>query len=395
MEATTAMLLLTLTTMATPTSDNITETYINDNVSTTSGKSHSSPRSSGYSSYYVSPTLDLVLYIATIIIAVVGCLANAYVLLALLLSKNSRASNVNIFITHQTILDLTSCAFLFMSLVLETVDYAETDSSLALFVCWFFGAHAITTTAGNASVGGLMIITIERYVKIVHSVAYRNHYRPWMTRCGVIFPWIFGISTGFIPIVATSKVVRGSCNKNRYYMNDWSRKAWGIAKFLLLYLGPLFVFIFGYWKILMVIRRQKKQVGQSQQQGTTSGVATAQQQGSRRTEMNIIRTVILVSVSFALCFVCMRTYSILTRFDVAPGIGWLYLLFSVFSYSNRCLNPFIYATQYEIVRRWWKVIVRRVVRRQHVEEVSVTQSVAPDRSERMQSNKMHVTTRNL
>ena len=63
------MLLLTLTTMATPTSDNVTETYIYDNVSTTSGKSPSSvnPRSSGYSSYYVSPTLDLVLYIATII----------------------------------------------------------------------------------------------------------------------------------------------------------------------------------------------------------------------------------------------------------------------------------------------------------------------------------------
>ena len=397
MEATTAMLLLTLTTMATPTSDNVTETYIYDNVSTTSGKSPSSvnPRSSGYSSYYVSPTLDLVLYIATIIIAVVGCLANAYVLLALLLSKNSRASNINIFITHQTILDLTSCAFLFMSLVLETVDYAETDSSLALFVCWFFGAHAITTTAGNASVGGLMIITIERYVKIVHSVAYRNHYRPWMTRCGVIFPWIFGICTGFIPIVATSKVVRGRCNLGSYYINDWIAEIWNIAKFILLYLGPLFVFIFGYWKILMVIRRQKKLVGLSQLQGTSSGAVTAQQKRSRRTEMNIIRTVILVSVSFALCFVCIRTYSILTGFRVTPAIGSLYLLFSVFSYSNSCLNPFIYATQYEIVRSWWKVIICRLVRRQHVEEVSMAQPVAPDRNERMQSNKIHVTTKNL
>ena len=391
MEATTAVLLLTLTTMATPTSDNVTETYNYYNVSTTSGKSPSSvyPRSSGYSSYFVSPTLSLVLYIATIIIGVVGCLANAYVLLALLLSKNSRSSNINIFITHQTILDLTACAFLFMSIVLRDVDYDEMDSSLALFVCWFFGAYSITITASNASVGGLLIITIERYIKIVHSVAYRNHYRPWMTRCGVIFPWIFGICTGFIPIVATSKVVRSGCIQGRYYMNDWSRVAWGVAKFLLLYLGPLFVFIFGYLKILMVIRRQKKQVGQA----TSSGAA--QQQGSRRTEMNIIRTVILVSVSFALCFVCIRTYSILTRFDVAPGISSLYLLFSMFSYSNSGLNPFIYATQYEIVRRWWKVIVCRVVRRQHVDEMSMTQSVAPNRTERVQSTKIHVTTKNL
>jgi len=359
-------------------------------TTTTSGNSPS-----GRSAYYVSPTLILVLYIATVIIAVVGCLANLYVLLAMLLSKNSRASNINVFITHQTILDLTSCLFLFLSLVPRKVNYAGLNPSLGLFVCWFFGAHAITTTAGNASVCGLMIITLERYVKIVHLVAYRNHYRPWMTRLGIVIPWIFGICTGFIPILATSKVVRGTCIKNRYYTNEEIREAWGIAKFLLLYVGPLFVFILGYWKILMVIRRQRKQVGQGQTSGT-SGVATAAQQKGRRTETNIIKTVVLVSVSFALCFVCMRTYSILTRFRVAPGIGWLYLLFSVFSYSNRCLNPFIYATQYEVVRRWWKVIVYRVVRNQHVEEASMTQSVAPpDGTERQPSNRIHVTTKNL
>jgi len=93
----------------------------------------------------------------------------------------------------------------------------------------------------------------------------------------------------------------------------------------------------------------------------------------------------------------MKTYSILTRFDVVPGITALYLLFSVFSYSNSCLNPFIYATQYEVVRRWWRVIICRVVRGQQVEEASMTQSVAPcnEKSERQQSSRMHVTTKNL
>jgi len=335
MEVTTAVLLLSLASMATPANDNVTEIGLYYNETAASGNSSSY---SGYSAYYVSPIVSLVLRIATIIIAVVGCLANLYVLLALLLSKNSRASNVNVFITHQTILDLASCLSLFIGLMLGGVVYAELDPSLALFVCWCFGAHAITTTAGNASVGGLMVITIERYVKIVHSVAYRNHYRPWMTRAGVIIPWIFGILTGFVSITATSKVVRGRCNKNRYYASEGIREAWGIAKFIILYLGPLFIFIFGYWKILLVIRRQKRQVGQNQSQGTSSAVTAAQQKG-RRTEMNIVKTMILVAVSFALCFGCMRTYSILTRFDIAPGLGFLYLLFSVFSHSNRCLSP--------------------------------------------------------
>jgi len=276
-----------------------------------------------------------------------------------------------------------------------TPNYAEMNSSLAVFLCWFFGAHATTTTAGNASVCGLLMITIERYVKIVHPVTYRNRFRQWITRAGIIIPWIFGICTGFIPIVTTSRVVRGTCIKGRFYLNKEIRAAWGIAKFFLLYLGPLAVFIFGYWKILAVIRRQKKQVGQNQLQ-VMSNATTAAQKASRRTEMNIIKTMVLVAVSFALCFVCMRTYSILTRMGVAPGIGALYLLFSVFSYTNRCLNPFIYATQYEIVRRWWKVIICRVVRRQQVQEESVTHSVAPaDDTEKPQTSKKHMTTMNL
>ena len=113
-------------------------------------------------------------------------------------------------------------------------------------------------------------------------------------------------------------------------------------------------------------------------------------------ELNVIRTMVLVSVSFALCFFCMRTYSILTRLDIAPGVVALYSLFSVFSYSNRLLNPFIYATQYEIVRRWWKIVALRVLRRQHVEEASVTASDVKDiTTSKEPAARSRATTRNL
>jgi len=370
MEATTALVWLTLVTLATPTGDNATEAGFSYNLSTTT-----QGRSSSYSSYYISPTLSLVFYVITVITAVVGCLANACVLLAMLLSKNSRASNVNVFITHQNVMDFTTCAFLFVGLVLDKVD-VELSEPTAWFLCYVFGTHAITTMAGNASVCGLIIITIERYLKIVHPVAYRNRYRSWMMRAGIIIPWIFGIFMSLIPIWATSRVVSGRCLKNRYYANNEIRVAWGVAKFLLLYLGPLVFLIFGYWKILAKIRRQSKQIGHGQTSGTSNG-ATLKEQTRKRTEMNIIKTMVLVAVSFAVCFVCMKTYSVLTRLDVVPGIGALYLLFSVFSYTNRCLNPFIYATQYEVVRRWWKAVVCRAVGRQNVVEATIPMSAAP------------------
>ena len=152
---------------------------------------------------------------------------------------------------------------------------------------------------------------------------------------------------------------------------------WNVWRFVLLYAGPLFVFVFGYWKILAVVRRQRKQVGQSQSARTAAGAA---EKASRQTEMNVIKTVVLVSVSFAVCFVGIRVYTILTSLKVVPAIGSLYVLFSVFSYSNRCLNPFIYATQYDIVRRWWKVVMNRVIRGKNAGDSSLEQAAMPSLS---------------
>jgi len=111
--------------------------------------------------------------------------------------------------------------------------------------------------------------------------------------------------------------------------------------------------------------------------------------------MNIIKTMVLVSVSLAVCFFCMRVYTILAALRVVPVIPPLYGLFSVFSYASRCLNPFVYATQYEVVRRWWKVMVCRVIRRQNVEEASMTPSSAPPVTEKQQTRKIHVATKDL
>jgi len=166
---------------------------------------------------------------------------------------------------------------------------------------------------------------------------------------------------------------------------------WNIAKFLLQYAGPLAVFVFGYWKILAVIRRQRMQVGHHQSQGT-SNAATAAEATSKRSEMNVIKTMVLVSVSFAVCFFCMRTYTILTALKVVPVIPSLYGLFSAFSYASRCLNPFVYATQYEVVRRWWKVMVCRMIRREQVVEASMTVSTGPV-SEKQQTKKIEVATK--
>jgi len=47
----------------------------------------------------------------------------------------------------------------------------------------------------NAGIIGLVIITVERYFKIVHAIGHRKYYRKWMTKVGVALPWITAFCT--------------------------------------------------------------------------------------------------------------------------------------------------------------------------------------------------------
>jgi len=58
---------------------------------------------------------------------------------------------------------------------------------------------------------GLVVITLERYFKIVHAIAHRKYYRDWMTKVGVVLPWILGSCTFFVPAIISSQALPGKC----------------------------------------------------------------------------------------------------------------------------------------------------------------------------------------
>jgi len=71
--------------------------------------------------------------------------------------------------------------------------------------------EALVTSVVFGSVYGLVIITTERYFKIVHAVAHRNHYRRWMTYFGVATPWLIGLLISAVHAIAVTRFVDGTC----------------------------------------------------------------------------------------------------------------------------------------------------------------------------------------
>ena len=77
-------------------------------------------------------------------------------------------------------------------------------------ICFVVDSDALAASAVYGSVYGLVVITAERYFKIVHAVAHRNHYRRWMTYFGVAIPWLTGLLTSAVHSLAVTRFVDGT-----------------------------------------------------------------------------------------------------------------------------------------------------------------------------------------
>jgi len=84
-----------------------------------------------------------------------------------------------------------------------------------------FEGLTMTTFPLTASKMGLILITLERYFKIVHAIAHRKYYRDWMTKVGVALPWITGTCLMLFPGIGTTRIVNGQCLR----MYAWPNKA--------------------------------------------------------------------------------------------------------------------------------------------------------------------------
>jgi len=102
----------------------------------------------------------------------------------------------------------------------------------------------------------LISITIERYLKVVHSVWSKKWLVNWIIYLAIVFSWIGGFITNAVPIFLTSAVKSGVCYSVAFWASHESRLAYGIWYFISFYVIVLFVFVFCYGRILITIRRQ-------------------------------------------------------------------------------------------------------------------------------------------
>jgi len=282
---------------------------------------------------------------AVLTIGVVGTAANGMVVYALVASKQHKK---HVLIFNQNAQDFVNCFFMVVQGSLELGDIRLTGTG-GYWLCLTILSqpNACSSAAYFGSLVSLAAVSVERYLKVVHHVWAKNKLRDWMIYSAISFSWISGVVIAAASTAPTTSVVNGVCYSGMFFLSETARKAYAIWDFLSFYVVILAIFIFCYGRILVFIRRQAHVMAAHSGQGSN----IAQDLQSNRIQTSVIRTTILVSGSFAVTWAPLQINNLLIHFlELSIDENVLYTVLFI-AYIYICINPFIYATKFDPVKR--------------------------------------------
>ena len=340
-----------------------------DSLTGFTGNADSTTQAGAFSDSALSlaATVEIYIHYAVIGVGIFGTGCNALVLYALIVhrAQESKKRGVQLLIINQNLLDLCCCFTIVICLSI-TVSNIYLTGVLGYILCATFVNDNIAMCLLNASVINLMTLTIERYLKVVYPFWSKKNLKNWMIYAAIVFSWIAGILSMGPVGFATSFVAEGTClSFGLFWANTGLRVAHGTWTFVSFFLLPLIIFVYCYGHIVVVMRRQMRVMAGHNVEGSAHNASQAQ---SKRVKWNIIKTMIIVTTFFIACWCPMNIYVMLIESterasELVLGYAVLFL-----PYINISLNPFIYVTKHEGVRR---ILARMILRHKRVDVPAV------------------------
>ena len=269
----------------------------------------------------------------------VGILTNAFVLVALLNSKTLRRKVANMYIINQSCIDLSASVMLVVSYLDVTVDYTKPGGA---FICLIWRTAVLLWSLMISSTYNLVLVSIDRYLQIVHPVWHKNQMTTCIAKGMLAFAWLSGFVWKLPTVLATSRVVDGVCYSMAFWPSELMQNAVGILGIIFQFFLPLGILIFTYTKIILVLKKtgpRPMQVAVNEHAPTLA---------SNRAQKNVIKTLIMISVAFVLCWIINQIMFLFYNLGGSIDFnGYLYHISVILVFMNCCINPFVYMCKYE------------------------------------------------
>ncbi|XP_020510577.2 trace amine-associated receptor 7a-like [Labrus bergylta] len=230
----------------------------------------------------------------------------------------------------------------------ETMRFIET--------CWLLGdlmcamSHIIGFTLTSASVGNMVLISIDRYVAICHPLQYSHQITRSRVELCVCLCW------------ACSILYNGLILKEHLRQPDRYNSCFGECVVVINYvigtvdlvftfIGPCVVILVLYMRVFIVAVSQAR----AMQTHITGAAVGKVRINAVKSERKAARTLGIVILVFLITF-CPYYYPSLAGQDISNSASsWAIVTWLL--YFNSCLNPLIYALFYPWFRKAIKIIV--------------------------------------
>ena len=298
-------------------------------------------------------THETIIYI---IIGIVGALGNGFVILVMVSSKEVRKKIPNILIIHQSIIDAFTSVLLILTSANTYDNKGDHYGLVGELYCRIWAMKVPLWSTFMVSTYNLLILTIERYIEIVHPLFHKVSFGREHLFTAMVLVWIIGFAYNFLLTGLTSGTTHGSCDLMTDWPSECARKATGVLTFVLQYFVPLLVMIFCYSRITWILKtKATKVVPISNTNNLNASDSVAQSQTPNvvirttlmsRARRNVIKTLFIVCIGFVACWTWNQVFFLLYNTDYEVSFSSGFYHFTVYAaFTNSCVNPFIYIVQ--------------------------------------------------
>ncbi|XP_041868511.1 galanin receptor type 1 [Melanotaenia boesemani] len=274
------------------------------------------------------------------LIFILGVLGNTLVITVLARSKPGQPrSTTNIFILNLSVADLS---YLLFCVPFQSTIYMLPIWVLGAFICKFI--HYFFTVSMLVSIFTLSVMSVDRYVAIVHARKASSIRVGRHATLGVVLIWVVSLAMA-APVAHYQSIVERDDN-NTFCWEVWPdhhRKVYVMCTFVFGYLLPLTLISVCYAKVLKHLHKKLKNVSKK----------------SELSKKKTAQTVLVVVVVFCLSWLPHHIVHLWVEFGSFPLNQASFVFRMVahcLAYSNSSVNPIIYAFLSENFRNSYKQV---------------------------------------
>ena len=275
--------------------------------------------------------------------ASLGIAGNLMVMFVIARSATMRKSYTNMLILNQSGIDFMASILILISTMTVKPNNELTGIAGDLYCRLWLSDFPLWSLLVSSSYS-LMAITFERYMSIVHPILHCGKFSMKKVLMLAIASWCSGFVCYSFFIVPHTEVVDGRCLFHRKYFNLLFKRASGALLFIVQYLTPMVCFVFCYSRIFMCLRARVNPAARA-----NPNPADVQKARCRR---NVLKTLVTVVLCYIVCNSSNQFLFLVYNFGVNISFRSYFYHFTVIMvFGNSCINPFVYAFQFDRFRK--------------------------------------------